>query len=206
VLRITFALVGCAVLVSVLILICYGETQAPHQTADRPSTAQHSIFREELRMDRYRLFDLPKPYSCASKHRNRCVTLVIMTLSAWQVNGNTTPVRASVQHLTLMLLARLARWAILADAPTTAQAQRTQKRRPKIRRFALQSALRHQKANQHASYEECDSMHMYVARKPALENRERTLILKGEMSFAIETSLAAAVDTIASRNWSLPPQ
>src|ERR1700682_3442556 len=56
------------------------------------------------------------------------------------VDGNTTPVRATVQHITLMLPARLARWAILADAPTTAQAQRTQKRRPKIRRFALQPA------------------------------------------------------------------
>ena len=32
-------------------------------------------------------------------------------------------------------------------------------------------------------------MHMYVARKNVLENREITLILKGEMSFATETSL-----------------
>ena len=33
-----------------------------------------------------------------------------------------------------------------------------------------------------------DTMHMYVARKNVLENREITLILKGEMSFATETS------------------
>ena len=32
-------------------------------------------------------------------------------------------------------------------------------------------------------------MHMYVARKNVRENREITLILKGEMSFATETSL-----------------
>jgi hypothetical protein len=31
---------------------------------------------------------------------------------------------------------------------------------------------------------------MYVARKNVLENREITLILKGEMSFATETSLS----------------
>jgi hypothetical protein len=31
-------------------------------------------------------------------------------------------------------------------------------------------------------------MHKYVARKNVLENREITLILKGEMSFATETS------------------
>jgi hypothetical protein len=33
-------------------------------------------------------------------------------------------------------------------------------------------------------------MHMYVARKNVLENREITLILKSEMSFATETSLS----------------
>src|SRR6185437_10311197 len=44
--------------------------------------------------------------------------------------------------------------------------------------------------NQHASYEACDTMHMYGARKNGLENREIALILKGEMSFATETSLA----------------
>jgi hypothetical protein len=38
------------------------------------------------------------------------------------VDGNTTPVRATVQDITLMLLARLARWAILADAPATPKA------------------------------------------------------------------------------------
>ena len=32
-------------------------------------------------------------------------------------------------------------------------------------------------------------MHMYIARKNVLEDRAITLILKGEMSFATETSL-----------------
>ena len=36
-------------------------------------------------------------------------------------------------------------------------------------------------------------MHMYVARKNVLENREITLILKSEMSFATETSLECAI-------------
>jgi hypothetical protein len=60
-------------------------------------------------------------------------------------------------------------------------------------RFA--ASARHPKAipNQHASYQECDTMHMYVARKNVLENREITLILKGEMSFATETSLGAGL-------------
>jgi hypothetical protein len=35
---------------------------------------------------------------------------------------------------------------------------------------------------------------MYVARKNVLENREITLILKGEMSFATETSLGVKND------------
>src|ERR1700692_4212015 len=56
------------------------------------------------------------------------------------VDGNATLVRATVEHITLMLFARLARRAILADAPATTQAQRTQKRRPKTRRFASQPA------------------------------------------------------------------
>src|SRR5258707_15521066 len=56
------------------------------------------------------------------------------------VDGNATPFRATVEHITLMLFARLARRAILADAPATTQAQRTQKRRPKVRRFASQPA------------------------------------------------------------------
>ena len=57
-------------------------------------------------------------------------------------------------------------------------------------RFA--ASARHPKAipNQHASYQECDTMHMYLARKTVLKNREITLILKREMSFATETSLA----------------
>src|SRR5260221_9364469 len=47
--------------------------------------------------------------------------------------------------------------------------------------------------NQHASYDECDTVYMYVARKNVLENREITLILKGEMSFATETRLAPTI-------------
>ena len=54
------------------------------------------------------------------------------------VDGDATPIRATVQDITLMLFARLARRAILADAPAPPQAQRTQKRRPKIRRFTPQ--------------------------------------------------------------------
>ncbi len=55
----------------------------------------------------------------------------------------------------------------------------------------MANGAQHPKAipNQHASYDECDTVHMYVARKNVLENREITLILKGEMSFATETSL-----------------
>jgi hypothetical protein len=52
------------------------------------------------------------------------------------------------------------------------------------------ASARHQKAipNQHASFEECDTIHMYVASKTVWKNREKTPILKGEMSFATETS------------------
>jgi hypothetical protein len=57
------------------------------------------------------------------------------------VDGNTTPVRATIRDITLMLLAGLARPAILADALATPQAQRTKNRRPKI-----PDALRSQRA------------------------------------------------------------
>src|SRR5262249_57589039 len=56
------------------------------------------------------------------------------------VDGNATPVRATVEHITLMLFAGPARRAIPADAPATTKAQRTQKRRPETRRFASQPA------------------------------------------------------------------
>ena len=56
------------------------------------------------------------------------------------VDGNATPVRATVEHITLMLFAGPARRAIRADAPATTKAQRTQKRRPETRRFASQPA------------------------------------------------------------------
>jgi hypothetical protein len=46
------------------------------------------------------------------------------------VNGNATPLRATVQDITLMLLARPASCAVRADAPTAAQAQRPKNGRP----------------------------------------------------------------------------
>src|SRR6266568_3156463 len=54
------------------------------------------------------------------------------------VNGNTTPLRATVQDITLMLLARQTSRAVLADAPSAPQAQRSKNRRPKTCRFILQ--------------------------------------------------------------------
>src|SRR6202051_4408108 len=56
------------------------------------------------------------------------------------VDGNTTPVRATVQDITLMLIARPTCRPMLADATATTQAQRTKNRRPKIRRFTPQPA------------------------------------------------------------------
>lgn len=49
------------------------------------------------------------------------------------VDGNTTPVCATVQDITLMLLARPTSPAVLADAPAAPQAQRIKDRGPKIR-------------------------------------------------------------------------
>jgi hypothetical protein len=54
------------------------------------------------------------------------------------VDDDTPSVRATVQDITLMLLARQTSRAILANAPAPSQAQRTKSRRPKIRRFTLQ--------------------------------------------------------------------
>ena len=91
-----------------------------------------------------------------------------------------------------MLLARQARPAILTDAPATPQAQRTEKRRPKICRFTPQPARdfrRRFRINMlHMKY--VDAMHMYTARKIARKTSVKTLNLKGEMYFATETSLA----------------
>lgn len=109
------------------------------------------------------------------------------------VDRNTTPVRATVQDKTSMLLARQARPAILTDAPATPQAQRTEKRRPKICRFTPQPARdfrRRFRINMlHMKY--VDAMHMYTARKIARKTSVKTLNLKGEMYFATETSLVA---------------
>src|SRR4029077_7277367 len=101
------------------------------------------------------------------------------------VDRNTTPVRATVQDKTSMLLARQARPAILTDAPATPQAQRTEKRRPKICRFTPQPARdfrRRFRINMlHMKY--VDAMHMYTARKIARKTSVKTLNLKGEMYF-----------------------
>jgi hypothetical protein len=56
------------------------------------------------------------------------------------VDGNTTTVRATIQDITLMLLARQTSRAVLADASAPPQTQRTKNRRPKICRFTLQPA------------------------------------------------------------------
>ena len=85
------------------------------------------------------------------------------------VDGNTTPIGPTVQDITLMLFARLARRAILADAPATPKAQRTQKRRPKIRRFTLQPVrdIRRRFRINMLHMKNVDTMHMYAARKIA---------------------------------------
>src|ERR1700751_5094022 len=55
-------------------------------------------------------------------------------------------------------------------------------------RFAANARLPKAIPNQCAPYQECDTMHMDGTRKNAIENREITRILKGEMSLATETS------------------
>ena len=98
------------------------------------------------------------------------------------VDGNTTPIGPTVQDITLMLFARLARRAILADAPATPQAQRTEKRRPKIRQFTPQPVrdIKRRFANQHASYQACDILHMHAARKIARKTSEKTANLSAK--------------------------
>ena len=90
-----------------------------------------------------------------------------------------------------MLLARQARPAILTDAPATPQAQRTEKRRPKICRFTPQPArdIRRRFRINMLHMKNVDTMHMYAARKIARKTNEKTLNLKGEMYFATETRL-----------------
>ena len=89
-----------------------------------------------------------------------------------------------------MLFARLARRAILADAPATPQAQRTEKRRPKICRFTPQPVrdIRRRFRINMLHRKDVDTMHMYAARKIVRKTSEKTLNLKGEMYFATETS------------------
>src|SRR5260370_4823408 len=107
------------------------------------------------------------------------------------VDGNTTPIRPTVQNTTLMLFARLARRAILAAAPATPQAQRTEKRRPKICRFTQQPVrdIRRRFRINILHRKNVDTMHMYATRKIARKTSEKTPNLKGEMRFATETSL-----------------
>src|SRR6266478_2953205 len=91
-----------------------------------------------------------------------------------------------------MLFARLARRSILADAPATPQAQRTEKRRPKIFRFTQQPVrdIRRRFRINILHRKNVDTMHMYATRKIARKTSEKTPNLKGEMRFATETSLA----------------
>src|SRR5262245_6292058 len=91
-----------------------------------------------------------------------------------------------------MLFARLARWAILADAPATTKAQRTQKRRPETRRFASQPVRNIRRRFR------INMLHMKnvilctcTAQEKRAQNRAITHILKGEMRFATETSLVS---------------
>jgi hypothetical protein len=106
-----------------------------------------------------------------------------------------------------MLLARQARPAILADAPATPQAQRTEKRRPKICRFTPQPARdirRRFRINMfHMQY--VDTMHMHAARKIARKTSEKTFNLKGEMYFATETSLAVSGISLVEASGLLAP-
>src|SRR6202011_3583147 len=93
-----------------------------------------------------------------------------------------------------MLLARQACPAILADTPATPQAQRTEKRRPKICRFTPQPArdIRRRFRINMLHLKNVDTTHMYAARKIARKTSEKTLNLKGEMYFATETRLRSA--------------
>src|SRR5258705_9977665 len=104
-----------------------------------------------------------------------------------------------------MLFARLARRAILADAPATPQAQRTEKRRPKICRFTPQPVrdIRRRFRINMLHRNDVDTMHMYAARKIVRKTSEKTLNLKGEMYFATETRLALLwqIFAIDRRNW-----
>jgi hypothetical protein len=95
------------------------------------------------------------------------------------VDGNATPIRATVENITLMLLARQTCRAILADAPATPQAQRTEKRRPKIA-----DALRSQCATSEGDSEStcfmqaCDTIHMYNIKQNRTEKAQETRYLQ----------------------------
>jgi hypothetical protein len=95
------------------------------------------------------------------------------------VDGNTTPVRATVQDITLMLLARQARPAILADTPATPQAQRTEKRRPKICRFTPQPTrdIRRRFRINMLHMKNVDIMHMRAARKIAWKTSDKAPLI-----------------------------
>jgi len=95
-----------------------------------------------------------------------------------EIHGNATLIRATVENITLMLFARLARRAILADAPAPPQAQRTEKRRPKICRFTSQPVrdIRRRFRINMLHRTHVDAAHMYAARKIARKTSEKPFI------------------------------
>src|SRR5271165_3984251 len=111
------------------------------------------------------------------------------------VNGNATPLRATVQHITLMLLARLTSRAVVTDAPRSTQAQRAKNCRPKPHRFTLQPAndiggrfriiMFHVK---HVTICTCACQSKLI-----VKNRKKPPIFSPIMPFATETSLVGPI-------------
>jgi len=104
------------------------------------------------------------------------------------VDGNATPVRATVEHINLMLFARLARRAIVANdhrLRRTAQQPRSAGQRLVDSPSQPARDIRRRFRINMLHIQECDTMHMYVARKTR-SKIAITLILKGEMPFATE--------------------
>ena len=106
------------------------------------------------------------------------------------VDGDTPSVRATVQDITLMLLARQTSRAILANAPAPPQAQRTKSRRPKIRRFTLQPA-RDIKGRFRINMLHVRHVRLHTRSSQAKshgKNRKKHPICSAIMRFATETS------------------
>jgi hypothetical protein len=109
------------------------------------------------------------------------------------VYRNATPLRTPVQHITLMLLARLTSRAGLADAPRASQAQRTKNCRPKRSRFTLQPA------NDIRGRFRINMFHVkHVSRctylsqlKSVEQNRKKPAIFNAIAAFATETRLGS---------------